>query len=222
MNPQSWRLFFDLDGTLSDPSEGMTLSFQYALKSLGRTCPSRAELTRYIGPPLRWTMQQLLSSDDLELIEQAVEYYRQRYGDVGLFENIAYDGIESVLNELQTDGFKLHVVTSKPRVFAERIIGRFGLDRYFVSVFGPDFGGPFDDKSNLLAHVLTVLPVRPRQSIMIGDRASDILAGKNNGTRTIAVAYGFATADELQSVAPDRICHCPAEIRQAVMSLCRE
>lgn len=217
--PQSWQLFFDLDGTLSDPKEGMTRSFQHALRSLGRPCLPASELTQFIGPPLRWTIKRLYSTDDPELIEQGVEYYRQYYSDRGLFENVVYDGIPTLLETLQSEGFPLYVVTSKPTIYAERIVQHFGLDRHFHQVFGPDFDGHFDDKADLLAHVLSTLAADPARTIMIGDRATDMLAGRRNGTRTIAVTYGFAAPGELAATAPDRTCSNPAAIRPAVLSL---
>jgi phosphoglycolate phosphatase len=217
--PSVWRLFFDLDGTLSDPKEGMTRSFQHALKRLGRPNLPPSELTRFIGPPLRWTMSRLFSTDEPELIEQGVDYYREYYGDRGLFENVVFEGIPTLLETLQSEGFPLYVVTSKPTVFAERIIRHFGLNRHFLQVFGPDFDGHFDDKTDLLAHVLKTLAADPDGTIMIGDRASDMLAGKRNGTRTIAVTYGFAPPGELDATRPDRICSTPAEIHPTVLSL---
>ena len=100
-------LFFDLDGTLSDPSEGITRSIQDALKRLGRPVPPKAKLLRFIGPPLRWTFPQLLGSDDPALVERAIDYYRQRFGDVGLFENEVYGGVPEMLSRLHDDGYPL-------------------------------------------------------------------------------------------------------------------
>ncbi len=178
-----------------------------------------AELTQFIGPPLRWTMGRLFGADDPQVIEQGVQYYREYYGDRGLFENVVYDGIPPLLERLQAEGFPLYVVTSKPTPFAQRIIQRFGLDRYFLRVFGPEFDGHFDDKTELLAEVLKTLAADPAQCIMIGDRASDVLAGKRNGTCTVAVTYGFASPGELAATSPDRTCATPAEIHAAVLSL---
>jgi phosphoglycolate phosphatase len=220
INPQApWRLFFDLDGTLSDPREGMTRSFQHALKRLGRASLPASELTQFIGPPLRWTMKRLFATDDAGLIEQGVDAYREYFGDRGLFENVVYDGIPPLLETLHAEGFPLYIATSKPKVFAERIIEHFGLDRYFLHVFGPDFDGDFDDKTDLLTHVLKTLAVDPARTIMIGDRASDMLAGRRNGTRTVAVTYGFAGPGELAATSPDRLCATPAGIRPAILSL---
>ncbi len=209
-------LFFDLDGTLTDPREGITRCLQYALAQLGRPIPPQAELVQYIGPPLRWTFPRLLASDDKALIDAALEHYRRRYADVGLFENELYAGIPESLQSLRNDGYRLLVVTSKPAVYAERIIDHFELTEHFEEVFGPHLDGRFDDKSELVAHILRERAIAPERAIMIGDRASDILAGKVNGTRTIAVTYGFGGMEELAAANPDRTCHSPAEIRDAL------
>jgi len=211
-------LFFDLDGTLTDPREGISRCLQYGLEQLGRPFPAQAELVQYIGPPLRWTFPQLLGTDDAELVDEAIRHYRRRFADVGLFENKVYPGIPELLDGLQGDGCDLYVVTSKPTVYAERIIRHFGLDSYFVATFGPELDGNFDDKTELIAHILAERGLKPQQTVMIGDRASDITAGKTNGTRTLAVTYGFGDLEELTAAGPDMICHSPAEIRGLVRS----
>jgi phosphoglycolate phosphatase len=212
-------LLFDLDGTLTDPKEGITKCLQYGLEQLGRPVPPQAELVQYIGPPLRWTFPRLLTTDDRALIDAAIEHYRRRYADVGIFENELYPDIPESLQALRDEGFRLFVVTSKPAVYAKRIIDHFGLAEYFEEVFGPDLDGRFDDKTQLIAHVLRERFIRPERSIMIGDRASDILAGKANGTRTVGVTYGFGSIEELKAASPDRLCHSPLEIRDALNGL---
>jgi len=212
-------LFFDLDGTLSDPSEGITRSVQYALQCLGRPYPSRSELTRYIGPPLRWTFPRLLDTDDKDLVETAVNYYRQRYEDVGLFENEVYPGIPELLRRLRDDGYPLYVVTAKPRVYADRIIRHFELDPFFVEVYGPELDGRFDEKRELVGFILHQRSLDPGRTVMIGDRASDIESGRAHGTLAIGVTYGFGTVDEITAAKPDHICHSPSEIDPAVRRL---
>lgn len=209
-------LFFDLDGTLTDPSEGITRCLQYGLEQIGRPFPPQAELVQYIGPPLRWTFPQLLGTDDAKLVDEAIRHYRRRFADVGLFENEMYAGIPELLGALRDDGYDLYVVTSKPTVYAERIIEHFGLDRYFVATFGPDLNGRFDDKAELIAHILVDRNLRPQQVVMIGDRASDIAAGKTNGTHTLGVTYGFGDLKELTAAGSDTICHSPAEIHRTL------
>jgi phosphoglycolate phosphatase len=209
-------LFFDLDGTLTDPREGITRCIQYGLEQIGRPFPPQEELVKYIGPPLRWTFPDLLGTDEPELVDAAIRHYRRRYADIGLFENVIYDGIPEVLSALHGDGFQLYVVTSKPTIYAERIVCHFGLAPYFAATFGPELNGRFDDKGELIAHILSERNLKPQQTVMIGDRASDIAAGKTNGTGTLAVTYGFGSLEELTAAGPDMICPSPAEIRRCV------
>lgn len=205
-------LFFDLDGTLTDPREGITRCIQYGLEQIGRSFPPQEELVKYIGPPLRWTFPDLLGTDEAELVDAAIRHYRQRYADVGLFENVIYAGIMELLTALCGDGYDLYVVTSKPTIYADRILRHFDLDRFFVAAFGPELNGRFDDKAELIAHILSEHHLNPRHTVMIGDRASDIAAGQTNDTHTLAVTYGFGGAEELAAANPDAMCHRPAEI----------
>jgi phosphoglycolate phosphatase len=212
-------LFFDLDGTLSDPSEGITRSVQHALACLGRPYPGKEELQHYIGPPLRWTFPRLLGTEDGELVETAIAYYRERYETVGLFENEVYPGIPELLARLQGEGFPLYVVTSKPTVYADRIIRHFGLDRFFLAVYGPELDGRFDDKRELVGFILRERSLDPQRTIMIGDRARDVESGKAHGTLTLGVTYGFGSAEEIAAAGPDAICHSPSDIQPAILRL---
>lgn len=213
---KAMTLFFDLDGTLSDPSDGITRCIQYALERLGRPYSPKAELVHFIGPPLRWTFPRLLGSEDKDLIDAAVGYYRHRYGDVGLFENEVYPGVPELLARLQGEGHRLYVVTSKPTVYSDRIVEHFGFDRFFLKVYGPQLDGRFDEKSELIEHILRELSLDPARTIMIGDRARDVESGRAHDTRTIGVTYGFGSEAEIAAAAPDEICRNPGEIDQAV------
>ncbi len=217
--PVPLALFFDLDGTLSDPSEGITKSVQHALQCLGRPYPGKSELQHYIGPPLRWTFPRLLGTDDNALVETAIGYYRKRYETIGLFENEVYPGVPELLQRLQDDGYLLYVVTSKPTVYSDRIIQHFGLDRFFIEVYGPELDGRFDEKRELVEFILCERCLDPRRTIMIGDRARDVESGRANGTRTIGVTYGFGSIAEITAARPDSICHRPGEIYSAVLEL---
>ncbi len=209
-------LFFDLDGTLSNPSDGITRCIQYALERLGRPYPPKSELTQFIGPPLRYTFPRLLGTDEPALIEKAVAHYRERYGDVGLFENEVYPGVPELLERLHGDGCRLYVVTSKPTVYADRIIEHFGFGRFFLKVFGPALDGRFDEKSELIEFILRELSPDPKRTVMIGDRARDIESGKTHGLGTIGVTYGFGSKEEITAARPDRICDSPRDIYPAV------
>lgn len=184
---------------------------------LGRTCASEPELTEFIGPPLRTTFKKLLNTHDRGLIEEAVAIYRERYSRVGIFENKVYPGIVELLEALHENSYKLYVVTVKPIMYADRIVRHFSLDHYFTNVFGADLEGHFDDKTELIASILATLKLVPDETIIIGDRKEDIVAGKTNRIRTIAITYGYGSQQEIVSSAPDYICDSPMAIRMLIM-----
>ena len=188
-------VFFDLDGTLTDPKPGIVRSIQHALARLGRPVPDEDELLWCIGPPLRASFVRLLGGEtDADL---AVQHYRDRFSDVGLYENELYPGISALLNGLREAGWTLHVATSKPHVYARRIVEHFELGTYFGEVFGSELSGERADKTDLLAHALLESGATLADSVMIGDRSHDMIGAENNGLTGIGVLYGYGSREEL-------------------------
>jgi phosphoglycolate phosphatase len=200
-------IYFDLDGTLTDPKPDITRSIQYALGKLDWPVPAEDELTWCIGPPLRGSMKRLLGSD--ELADRGVALYRERFSDVGLFENEVYPGIEDTLSALARSGRRMFVATSKAHVFADRIIDHFKLRIYFERVFGAELDGRHSDKTDLLCHALQSAGVEPSQAIMIGDRSFDMVGARNNGMTAIGVLYGYGSEAELRDAGAQYICATP-------------
>src|ERR1700733_6616063 len=161
MNP----IYFDLDGTLTNPKPGITRSIQYALRKLDNKAPSEDELTWCIGPPLHASLKKLTGTD--ALADQALLLYRERFSDVGLFENEAYAGIVDTLTTIAATDQRMCVATSKPAVYAPRIVERFGLRRYFERVFGSELDGTRVDKRDLLRYALDETGVDANGAIMI-------------------------------------------------------
>lgn len=203
-------IFFDLDGTLTDPKPGITRSIQYALEKLGQqTIPTEDELTWCIGPPLRASFVKLLGEASADL---AVSLYRERFSDIGLYENAVYAGVEDVLTALRQSGHRLFVATSKAHVFADRIIDHFDLRRHFERVFGAELDGTRADKSDLLAYALKTTSVDPSRAVMIGDRSHDMIGARNNGIKGIGVLYGYGSAQELTAAGASHLCATPNAI----------
>jgi phosphoglycolate phosphatase len=204
-------IYFDLDGTLTDPKPGITRSIQYALQRLDHpTMPTEDELTWCIGPPLRASFVRLLGAETSA--DLAVSYYRERFSDIGLYENGVYDGIGEVLTSLCASGHRLFVATSKPHVFAERIIDHFGLRDHFERVFGSELDGTRVDKSHLLEYALKQASVDPSKTLMIGDRSHDMVGAVNNGMKGIGVLYGYGSRDELLAAGAHHVCATPGAI----------
>lgn len=203
-------IFFDLDGTLTDPKPGITRSIQYALGRLDRVVPSEDELTWCIGPPLRASLQKLLGGD--EFADQALALYRERFADIGLYENEIYPGIAAILAALAASRRRLFVATSKPHIYAERIIAHFGLADRFERVFGSELDGTRVDKTELLGYALQATRVDHSQAIMIGDRSHDMIGARNNGMTAVGVLYGYGSQAELIEAGAHRLCATPERL----------
>lgn len=215
MTPAS--LFFDLDGTLTDPREGIVRSFQHALRHLGLPDRPDAELEALIGPPLLGSFEKLLAEAPPSVraqasAERAVLLYREHFADRGLFENRVHDGIPDQLERLRRAGHALLVVTSKPAVYAERILSHFALRGFFTGVYGPDLAGNLADKRELIAHVLACEALSPTRAVMIGDRSHDVVGARASGVRAIGVLWGFGDRAELDDAGAWRICAAPHEL----------
>jgi phosphoglycolate phosphatase len=203
-------IYFDLDGTLTDPKAGITRSIQYALGKLDRGVPTEDELTWCIGPPLRASLRKLLGSDDLA--DRALALYRERFADIGLFENEIYPGIEDTLAVLASSDHRLFVATSKPRIYATRIVDHFKLTAYFERVFGSELDGTRSDKTELLAYALKTMAVDPSRAMMIGDRSHDMIGARGNGMTAVGVLYGYGSAPELLGAGAHHLCATPSKL----------
>jgi phosphoglycolate phosphatase len=196
--------FFDLDGTLTNPKPGITRCIQYALERLSHPVPPADELVWCIGPPLHGSFKKFLGTD--ELAHRAIELYRERFRDVGLYENEAYAGIETTLSDVAGLGRRMFIATSKPKIYADRIVEHFGLKRYFEHVFGSELDGTRSDKAELLAYALDQTQADPARAIMIGDRSHDVTGARKNGMKAIGVLYGYGTLTELTEAGADHLC----------------
>jgi phosphoglycolate phosphatase len=206
---ESPTVLFDLDGTLTDSRAGITACIRHALDRLGYACPEDAALATYIGPPLRGTLSTLLDTTDAALVETALAHYRHRYDAVGLFENRVYDDVPAMLDAVARRGHAMLVATAKTRHAATRIVEHFGLARHFLGVYGAEPGGRFDAKIDLLAHLIDSGVIRADRAVMVGDRASDIVAAKVNGIRSIGALWGYGDPGELADAGADVLCETP-------------
>ena len=207
-------VFCDLDGTLTDPKIGITGCIQYALERLGAPVPETDQLLWCIGPPLRASFAKLL---DEARADAAVALYRERFGDIGLYENTLYEGIPDALQALRDSGARLFVATSKPHVYAERIVEHFGIREHFERIFGSELDGTRVDKTELLAYALTETGTVAADAAMIGDREHDMIGAVNNGLFGVGVLYGYGTQAELQSAGAQRLADIPDGIPGTVL-----
>ena len=190
-------IFFDLDGTLTDPKTGITKSVQYSLKSFGIDINDPDELVAFIGPPLRDSYKKYYAFSDADS-EKAVEKYREYFSEKGIFENAIYDGIADLLKLQAASGKTLTVATSKPTVYAEKILKHFNIEAYFRFVAGSELDGRRSKKDLVIQYALDNLNISDKNKvIMVGDREHDILGAKELGIDSIGVLYGYGDYKEL-------------------------
>lgn len=209
------NIFFDLDGTLTDPREGIVACIRHALTCLRQPSPDDAALALFIGPPLRDAFRELLPADHGDdAIEAAVTAYRDRFSTVGIFENGVFDGIPDVLENLSRRGARLFVVTSKPHVFATQVLEHFGLATHFAAVYGSELDGARSDKGELIAHALKKEGLNAADTVMVGDRRHDVVGALTNGVRPAGVLWGYGSADELAGAGARWLFRAPSDMLQ--------
>jgi phosphoglycolate phosphatase len=208
------HVFIDLDGTLTDPREGMVNCFEYAIERLGIAVDPALRLETYIGPPLHDSFRELCGGE--ARVEEAVACYRERFATLGLFENRLYDGIPEALDSLADEAESVHLVTSKPTPFAIRIVEHFGIDHRLDAVYGSHLDGRLGNKAELLAEVLERERIDPARAVMIGDRKYDVLGARHHGIRALGVLWGYGTRSELLAAGADALCEDPRDLRALV------
>lgn len=213
-------LLFDLDGTLTDPKVGICTCVQYALRAFGIEEPDIDKLEPFIGPPLKDSFRQFYDMSD-EQAGAAVEKYRERFRDVGIFENRVYDGIPGMLEALCAKGGKLAVASSKPEVFVERILEHFGIRKYFTVVVGSELDGSRTDKDEVVEEALRRLfgekPVEKDKVYMVGDRRFDVEGARAQGIESVGVTYGYGGMEELKEARADYIVRSVEELRRFLL-----
>lgn len=211
------NILFDLDGTLTDSSEGITKSMQVALRAIGIDEPDLNELTKFIGPPLRGSMVKFYNSTPDE-VQKALEVYRERYTRVGWAENKAYPGMVELVRDLQEAGFKTGMCTAKPEFFALPIAEKFGYKPYLSTITGSTLDGSMDDKAQVVALSLEkwgiVTEADKETVVLVGDRREDVLSAHANGIKCIGVGYGFGSLQELEEVGVDYYVETVEDLRK--------
>lgn len=210
-------VLFDLDGTLTDPKEGITGCVRYALPFLGIEPPESDELLDFIGPPLVDSFMRRFGMSHADA-EFAVKKYRERFSTIGMYENKVYDGVPEMLDSLKNAGLILAVASLKPLVFVEKILEKFCLNNYFSAICGSDLEGKKHTKKQIIDDALDILaPLSGGKIIMIGDRWQDIEGAKQAGISSLGVSYGYATPGELENADADYICSTPQEITKILL-----
>ena len=205
------NVLVDLDGTVTDPFEGIAGCIRHAMRSMKLEAPDEDQLREAIGPPLRQSLARLLARHGAEgRVEEALRSYRERFSTVGSLENRVYPGVPEMLGELNAAGCRLFIATSKPTVFARRIVDHFGLSTYFAGVYGSELDGRLENKGDLIRFVLEEEGIAADDAAMIGDRSHDVVGAKANGVFAVGVLWGYGSREELEGA--DVRCDSPDEV----------
>jgi phosphoglycolate phosphatase len=211
-------ILFDLDGTLTDPKEGITKAVQYALKKYDIFVEDLDLLEKFIGPPLKNSFMEFYNFDEEKAV-QAVSFYREYFKEKGMFENKVYENIENVLNKLQALGLNLIVATSKPTVFSKEILKYFNLEQYFIEVVGSNLDGTRSEKGEIIKFILEKYKItRLHEVVMIGDRKYDIIGATDNYIDSIGVTYGYGSEEELKNAKATYIANAVQDLLQCIIN----
>ncbi|WP_279093434.1 HAD hydrolase-like protein [Alistipes finegoldii] len=210
-----WKyLLFDLDGTLTDPMQGITRSVQYALRHFGIEVEDLTTLCPFIGPPLRDSFREFYGMTSAQA-DEASEKYGEYFSRQGIFENKLYAGIPELLSALQAQGATLAIATSKPDFLAERIARHFGFRDRFTLICGGTAYGPCSTKAGVIRETLAQLRIDdPSQAVMIGDRRFDIEGAVAAGVESIGVLWGYGSREELEKASPGYLAADIPELRR--------
>ncbi len=208
--------FFDLDGTLTDSADGIINSVIYAASTYGIEERDREALKAFVGPPLKESMMNRYGFD-AKTADEALSRFRSRFSTIGIFENALYEGIPALLSQLKARGDRVILATSKPEVYARRILDHFDLTKYFDFICGANLAETDRvEKDQVLLYALETSGADPKASYMIGDRKYDVEAGNKLGLYTVGVLYGYGSREELEAAGADMICETTKQLKEVL------
>ncbi len=210
-------ILFDLDGTLTDPGEGITNSVAYALKKFDIEVKDRRELYKFIGPPLIESFMEFYGFSNEEA-KEALMFYREYFTEKGMLENLVYNGVEVMLKALLKGGKHLAVATSKPEPFAKTILEHFGLDKYFEFIAGSTLEETRTKKAEVIEYALEKLKITDRKkAVMVGDRKHDVIGAEQCGLDSIGVLFGYGSREELEAAGATYIAETVKDIENLIL-----
>ncbi|MHA6265791.1 HAD hydrolase-like protein [uncultured Aliiroseovarius sp.] len=206
-------VFWDLDGTLTDPKPGITGSVVKALEALGLDAPHPDDLEWVIGPALLWSFEKLGVANP----QAALDHYRAFYEDEGgMYDCTVFDGIPEALSTIKSRHV-MHIATAKPHAYARKITAHFGLAQHMTHEFGPELDGTRNDKGDLLRHALAYTSTDPGGCVMVGDRHYDLNAARAVDMKFVGVTWGYGGSDDLSDA--DAMVETPADLPGVIETL---
>lgn len=212
-------VLFDLDGTITDPAEGIVNSIARALFAMNRTMISEEICRRFIGPALMDSFTRYCNMTPDEA-RQAIVHFREYYGERGMFECYVFDGIEPLFQRLKAAGFRLAVATAKAEPFAKRLLKHYGIDTYFDCIAAASLDNTRNDKASIIEYALSSLGITDHsRAVMVGDREFDIIGAHEAGMPAIGVLYGYGTREELERAGAEYIVETPEQVGDLLLEV---
>lgn len=213
-------ILFDLDGTLTDPKEGITRCVQYGMEAAGYHEPDREKLTPFIGPPLMDMFMETCGFSE-EQAAFAVKKYRERFREKGMYENEIYEGIADMLRTLKASGKRLGLATSKPEIFSVLILKYFHIEEYFEFIVGSELSGERVKKGDVIKEALKRFGAEEKKEtvLMVGDRKHDVIGAAESGIPCVGVLYGYGGYEELAGAGADWLVSTVAELTGLLLTL---
>ena len=212
-------ILFDLDGTITDPMLGITKSVKYALNKFDIEVENLDDLCKFIGPPLKDSFMNFYGFNEEDALK-AITFYREYFSVTGLYENVVYENFEDMLIALKEQNKSLIIATSKPTVFAEKILEHFNLKKYFDFIAGSNLDNTRTKKADVISYALEQQGLtEASEMIMIGDREHDVIGAKALGIESIGVLHGYGSYEELSNSGATYIVKDVKELKSLLMSL---
>ena len=194
-------VFFDFDGTLAETSRGIINGYRHAFLRIGMPVPPEDTIRRNIGPPLKEVLAALVPAAPADTVDELAAHYREYFSSEGLFELEFFAGIPEMLEQLSEKNVRLAIISSKPEVFIERILERYGYGKYFAHIDGLSLGFNNRPKGERLKGRIVAERLDPNDCVVVGDRAEDMKAARFCGTGFIGVLFGYGDEEELKGAA---------------------
>jgi len=217
MNYKYDAVFFDFDGTIADTGEGIFHSVKYAIEKMGFPPLPDDRLRTFIGPPVFESFRRELPMSD-EQAAEAVEKYRERYSESGIFRLRVYDGIENLIKELKNSGIKVAIASSKPEKFVMRLIDYLNISSLIDFIAAPESDKAPEGKTVLVERAVNHFGVDKSRALMVGDRYFDIDGANGAGIESIGVTFGYGSREELENAGSTYLADNTEDIRKIIFS----
>ncbi|GGF80960.1 HAD family hydrolase [Alteromonas lipolytica] len=217
MTRQYELIIFDWDGTLMDSAAKIVSCMQKAAQRCGVTVPTAAAVSHIIGISLKPAIKQLFNTDDDELAERLTLAYKEVYLGADTTPCPLFDGVEAMLSDLTTAGYKLAVATGKARRGLNRAWEQTGTGHFFTTSRCADEA---DSKPSpdMLLQLLAEQGLSAGQALMIGDTTYDMQMAQAIGMDRVGVSYGVHAAVNLAKHHPKAIVHSIDELHRLIMA----